>query len=285
MNKGMGSALLTHTSKLRDIVKAASSVMHPLPFTVKLRVGYNDGKPVAHKLTAKLADWGASAVVVHGRTRAQRYSKKADWEYIQRCGEGLPIPLIGNGDVYDHEDLQAALGRSTITTVMVARGALIKPWIFTELRERRHWDISASERMDYIRDYVEYGLDHWGSVRRRLAYSREKVGDTLSLTVGLCGAQDNLGVSRTRHFLLEWLSWSHRYVPLGLLESFSHRPQLQRQCRFRGRSDLETLLGSSSHLDWIKITEMFLGPAPPDFHYVPKHKSSAQQGQALTTWG
>jgi len=133
---------------------------------------------------------------------------------------------------------------------MIARGALIKPWIYTEIAERRHWDISATERFDMMKEYVNYGLEHWGA--------------------------DARGVETTRRFLLEWLSFTCRYVPIGLLEKMppciNWRPQ-----PYIGRSDLETKLGSNSPNDWIEISEMLLGKVPEGFDFMPKHKSASYE--------
>jgi tRNA-dihydrouridine synthase 3 len=95
--------------------------------------------------------------------------------------------------------------------------------------------------------FSNYGLEHWGS--------------------------DQQGVNTTRRFLLEWLSFLHRYVPHGLLErtqTMNQRPPL-----YFGRSDLETLLSSGHSEDWVRISEMLLGAVPEGFTFVAKHKSNA----------
>jgi len=117
-----------------------------------------------------------------------RYSRPADWDYIHDAAKVCSVPLLGNGDVYDYADYEHAMsakreeavqaeeameveeaggtcprGDSLISAVMVGRGALIKPWVFQEIKERRRWDISSGERLEILRSYIKYGLEHWGS--------------------------------------------------------------------------------------------------------------------------
>jgi tRNA-dihydrouridine synthase 3 len=102
-----------------------------------------------------------TATKLHGRSRQQRYSKNADWSYIKECATtlrescldaGLPAPpIFGNGDCFSAQSYYEEKEKSGVDGIMVARGALIKPWIFTEIQEKREWDISATERLDGYR--------------------------------------------------------------------------------------------------------------------------------------
>ncbi|XP_070129640.1 tRNA-dihydrouridine(47) synthase [NAD(P)(+)]-like isoform X1 [Equus caballus] len=302
--KGGGCALMQRSGKFQQIVRGMSQVLD-VPLTVKLRTGVQERTPLAHRLLPELRTWGAALVTVglgaagggdapmapshgvsppapppslcpparlsvcpslclsarlppsltsapgpqlHGRSREQRYTKLADWRYIEQCvAAASPMPLFGNGDILSYEDANRAM-QTGVAGVMIARGALLKPWLFTEIKEQRHWDISASERLDILRDFTHYGLEHWGS--------------------------DTQGVERTRRFLLEWLSFLCRYVPVGLLERLPQRLN-ERPPYFLGRDYLETLLASQRAADWIRISEMLLGPVPRDFVFLPKHKANA----------
>lgn len=147
------------------------------------------------------------------------------------------------------EDYNAARKHApSISGIMIGRGALIKPWLFQEIKEQRHMDPSSNERFDMLKRYVNYGLEQWGS--------------------------DVQGVETCRRFFLEWQSFLHRYVPYGILERPPQKIN-QRPCYFVGRDDLETLMASSSSKDWIKLSEMLLGPVPDGFQFLPKHRANA----------
>ncbi|XP_039977826.1 tRNA-dihydrouridine(47) synthase [NAD(P)(+)]-like [Xiphias gladius] len=245
--KGGGCGLMTRTRKFEQIVKGMNYVLD-VPLTVKIRTGVQEKSNIAHKLIPELKNWGVSMITLHGRSREQRYTKLADWDYITTCSKlASPVPLFGNGDILSYED--AVKARETgVSGIMIARGALIKPWIFTEIKESRHWDISSSERLDILRDFTNFGLEHWGS--------------------------DTRGVEKTRTFMLEWLSFMCRYIPVGLLERVPQKIN-ERPPYFMGRNYLESLMASQNVGDWVRISEMLLGPVPKNFNFLPKHKANA----------
>ncbi|GLD59173.1 tRNA-dihydrouridine(47) synthase [NAD(P)(+)] [Lates japonicus] len=245
--KGGGCGLMTRTRKFEQIVKGMNYVLD-VPLTVKIRTGVQEKSNIAHKLIPEMKNWGVSMITLHGRSREQRYTKLADWDYITTCSKlASPVPLFGNGDILSYEDAMKA--RETgVSGIMIARGALIKPWIFTEIKESRHWDISSSERLDILRDFTNFGLEHWGS--------------------------DTRGVEKTRTFMLEWLSFMCRYIPVGLLERVPQKIN-ERPPYYMGRNYLESLMASQNVGDWVRISEMLLGPVPKNFNFLPKHKANA----------
>ena len=264
-SRGMGSGLMARKKPLEVMVRSMANILarkSQTPLTIKMRTGVYADKHIAHNLAPlSLKSWGASMVCIHGRSREQRYTRSADWKYIQNVAEaaneetvvssyGGTVPIYGNGDIMNYEDYNNFRATAPqVSGVMIARGALIKPWVFKEIKEQKHWDISATERLDMIKDYVNYGLEHWGS--------------------------DDKGVETTRRFLLEWLSFLHRYVPHGILASPPQRINERVPKYFKGRTDLETLLSSPVCEDWVSISSMFLGKPPDNFRFEPKHRAHA----------
>lgn len=285
---GAGSALLDASSKLEKMLRGMNLVSGDVPITAKIRTGTRDNHPTAHRLVERLVlgskdaqeighgPCGVAAITLHGRSRQQRYSRLADWGYIAEVAaiikdlrteaaaredtirepdardlpNGGRILFVGNGDCYSHIDYNTHIESAGVDSVMIGRGALVKPWLFEEIATNQYLDKSASERLEYIKQFVRYGLDCWGS--------------------------DEMGVGTTRRFLLEWLSFTCRYVPIGILEHLPPRLN-ERPPAYQGRNELETLLASSDCRDWIKISEMFLGKAHEGFRFTPKHKSNSYE--------
>jgi tRNA-dihydrouridine synthase 3 len=97
--------------------------------------GESPGKIIAGMLVELLAEAGAAAVTIHGRTMEQRYRKAADWELISAVAAEASVPVIGNGDLLTHYEVADRQKVSSLHALMIGRGALIKPWIFQEVSE------------------------------------------------------------------------------------------------------------------------------------------------------
>ena len=134
VRNGEGSALMNQPKLVHEIVsKTVKAIQKPV--TVKIRKGFNDESINAVEIAKIIEDAGAAAVAVHGRTREQYYSGKADWDIIRQVKEAVTIPVIGNGDVVSGESALAMMRQTGCDGVMIGRGAQGNPWIFSELVE------------------------------------------------------------------------------------------------------------------------------------------------------
>ena len=134
VKNGEGSALMKNPKLVYEIVRKTARAIQK-PVTVKIRKGFDDTCINAVEIAKIIEDAGGKAVAVHGRTREQYYSGKADWDIIRQVKEAGSIPVIGNGDVVSGESAIAIQKETGCDGVMIGRGAQGNPWIFSELLE------------------------------------------------------------------------------------------------------------------------------------------------------
>ena len=168
MNGG-GASLMKNPKLAGEIVKAVSNAVD-IPVTVKIRKGWDDDSVNAVEIAKIAEECGISALAIHGRTREQFYSGKADWDIIAEIKQAINIPVIGNGDVFEVEDAVNMLEKTKCDAIMIGRGAQGNPWIFNRinhymktgeilpeptLEEKittaiRHMNLAVAEHGDYV---------------------------------------------------------------------------------------------------------------------------------------
>ncbi|MBE5780774.1 MAG: tRNA dihydrouridine synthase DusB [Clostridiales bacterium] len=155
VKNGEGSALLQEPELCAKIIGAMSKAI-PLPVTVKIRKGFFEGEDVTETLCPMLEDAGAAAIAIHGRTRVQMYSGKADWECIARVRKLVKIPLIGNGDVDSRETAQKRMEETGCDGVLIGRGAFGNPFVFSKER------LTDEEKLKVIERHLELSIQYRG---------------------------------------------------------------------------------------------------------------------------
>ena len=159
-----GSALLKNPQKVGEIVKAVVDAVS-VPVTIKIRSGWDDASVNAVEI-AKIAEAnGASAITVHGRTRAQGYSGHSDWNIIKEVKKAVNIPVIGNGDVKSALDAKKMLDETSCDAVMIGRGVLGNPWLIKECVEYLEKGtippkVSTKEKIKMLKRHYQMLLDN-----------------------------------------------------------------------------------------------------------------------------
>jgi len=238
--KGLGAATARQPRRVQRIVEAMARAVTRVPVTVKIRLGWDDSQRNSTEVARAAVEGGARAIFVHGRTRQARYRSAADWAAIAEVAQAVPVPVVGNGDLLFAHEIEAAGRQAGCAAVMVARGALIKPWLFREVAAG-YWDITSEDRLTVYGRYVTLALEHWGD--------------------------DDHGRARVREFLRWHLGFWCRYVPRRADGSW---PTMQvRESTDFARTPLEALLARSDEaaLEW--LADRLIGQEPVDAAAAP----------------
>lgn len=168
---GGGSALLKEPKTARDVFAAVVKAIKKIPVTVKMRIGFEDASGIEAVEIAKIAEGeGLKAVTVHGRTRAQGYSGKADWAAIGKVKAAVKIPVVGNGDVLSADDARKLREISGCDGIMIGRGGLGNPWIFTQIRSALYTNEpvlmpTPEERLQTVLEHFDLEVKYEGPER------------------------------------------------------------------------------------------------------------------------
>ncbi len=241
VSHGGGSDLLRRLDDLERLLGDIREAV-TIPVTLKIRKGFAEEDNVVADVVRIAQNCGAAAVFIHARTKFAQYRGPNDWQLIEDTAQKSDIPIIGCGDLAHGSDVLEKMRTSACAGFALARGALMKPWIFQEIALGTPLDPSSEERLEIIRKLANYTLDAFG--------------------------YDERGHKRARDFLYKQLEWLARYVPTGAIGRAL--PLQEREGVWTPRDPLEDLMRQHDTASFDKLLNMvgFDDNVDPDWHPV-----------------
>mgnify|MGYP004511604125 FL=1 len=202
VKNGDGSKLLLDLEKAKEIMKSVVK-NSKVPVTLKFRKGW-DGEHIVATEIAKIAEQsGILAITIHGRTRAEYYSGKADLEIIKKVKESVNIPVIGNGDVIDEESAKEMFEKTGVDGIMIGRGSFGNPWIFEKIKYyletgEKLPDVSSDEKLKIIKEHLNLLVEEKGEevaikeFRKHLAAYSKNLPNSSNFRVRVNAIDDRL---------------------------------------------------------------------------------------------
>ena len=216
VKNGDGSKLLLDLEKAKDILETVVK-NSKVPVTLKFRKGWDSEHIVATEIAKIAQRAGISAITIHGRTRAEYYSGKADLEIIKKVKEAVKIPVIGNGDVVDEESAKEMFEKTGVDGIMIGRASMGNPWIFKKIKYyletgEKLPEITSDEKLKIIKEHLNLLVNEKGEdvaikeFRKHLAAYSKNLPNSSNFRVRVNAIDDRLELEKV---LDEY------FVPLG----------------------------------------------------------------------
>jgi len=167
-NKGAGSAALKDLCLMEEITEAVVKAVNKIPVTVKMRAGWNSENIVSTQAGINLEKIGVKAITLHPRTTVQMYKGRANWDLIKELKENVSIPVIGNGDVKNIDDINEMFNHTKCDGIMIGRAALGNPWFFAQVKKymlnENFEDVTLEERLEICKKHLKLLVKIHGEV-------------------------------------------------------------------------------------------------------------------------